>query len=527
MIQFQRHNQMNGVILRGSGYFSSFINVYVNASAGNRQSLQVKFIHDAWFNYRLCYSWKRAGLNKSNPLEVTGNAYAFLHRLADFCILIVVLIVSSQFYRGSFDKNDLLLLLAQIVVFSYIAEALDLYRFWRVGKFGKMLWLLLIILSCSFALMLCALFIFKSGAVYSRVVIGIWFAGSATLMLGWRMIYRLVRKVQLEHGINRQRVCIIGLTPRGVELYQEIKTRPELGLECIGFFDDREPDRFPAEFRSLLLGTVNDAVITAQSSIITSLYICLPLSADRRIQQIVQQLGDTTLNVYLVPELLIVNMMRGRLSNVGDVDTISVFESPHYGVQNYLKRTFDIVFSATALLMLFPLLLIIGIAVRLTSKGPAIFKQNRYGLDGKQIGVFKFRSMQVLENSDSVVQATKGDLRVTRFGAFLRRTSLDELPQFFNVLRGEMSVVGPRPHAVAHNEHYRNRVAFYMLRHKVKPGITGWAQVNGWRGETDTLDKMEKRIEFDLHYIRNWSLWWDVKIIIKTLFKGFGGKHVY
>jgi putative colanic acid biosynthesis UDP-glucose lipid carrier transferase len=390
-----------------------------------------------------------------------------------------------------------------------------------------MLWLVLIILCISFALMLSVLFLFKSGAAYSRVVIGLWFVGSATLMLGWRLIYRTIRKIQLENGINLQRVAIVGLTPRGIELYQEIKTHPELGFECIGFFDDREPDRFPEEFRALLLGTVNDSVITAQSGIISRLYICLPLSADRRIQQIVQQLGDTTLNVYLVPELLIINMMHGRLSNVGDIDAISVFESPHYGVQTYLKRTFDILFSATALLLLAPLLLLIAIAVRLTSKGPAIFKQDRYGLDGKQIGVYKFRSMKVLENSDNVVQATKGDQRITPLGAFLRRTSLDELPQFFNVLRGEMSVVGPRPHAVAHNEHYRNRVAFYMLRHKVKPGITGWAQINGWRGETDTLDKMEKRVEFDLHYIRNWSLWWDVKIIIKTLFKGFGGKNVY
>jgi len=466
-------------------------------------------------------------LIKSSPLEVTGNGFAFLHRLLDICILILVLIFSSEYYRGSFDKNDLLLLLAQIVVFSYIAEALDLYRFWRVGRFGKMLWLVVIILAVSFTVMLSALFLFKSGEAYSRVVIGLWFLGSALMMLGWRLIYRTARKIQLEHGVNLQRVAIVGLTPRGIQLYQEIKTHPELGFECIGFFDDREPDRFPAEYRALLVGNVNDSVLTAQSGVINRLYICLPLSAERRIQQIVQQLGDTTLSVYLVPELLIINMMHGRLSNVGDIDAISVFESPHYGVQNYLKRTFDILFSASALLLLSPLLLLIALAVRVTSKGPAIFIQDRYGLDGKQIGVYKFRSMKVLENSDNVVQAKKGDKRITPLGAFLRKTSLDELPQFFNVLIGDMSVVGPRPHAVAHNEHYRNRVAFYMLRHKVKPGITGWAQINGWRGETDTLDKMEKRVEFDLHYIRNWSLWWDVKIIIKTLFKGFGGKNVY
>jgi putative colanic acid biosynthesis UDP-glucose lipid carrier transferase len=251
------------------------------------------------------------------------------------------------------------------------------------------------------------------------------------------------------------------------------------------------------------------------------------LHADKRIQQIVEQLGDTTLDVYLVPDLIFMNLIHGKLSNVGDIDTISVFESPHLGLQNYIKRSFDIVFSALALVALIPVFLMIAVAIKLTSKGPILFRQDRYGLDGKKIGVYKFRSMKVLENSDIVTQATKNDPRVTPVGAFLRKTSLDELPQFVNVLKGQMSVVGPRPHAVAHNEHYRNKVAFYMLRHKVKPGITGWAQINGWRGETDTLEKMQKRVEFDLAYIRNWSLWWDIQIIVKTVFKGFGGKNVY
>lgn len=307
----------------------------------------------------------------------------------------------------------------------------------------------------------------------------------------------------------------------------EIIETPSHGLEVIGFFDDRDASRFPEEFRSKLLGSVTDAVLTAQSGVISRLYICLPLHADKRIQQIVEQLGDTTLDVYLVPDLIFMNLIHGRLSNVGDIDTISVFESPHLGLQNYLKRSFDIVFSFTALLCLFPVFVLIAIAIKLTSRGPILFIQDRYGLDGKKIGVYKFRSMKVLENSDIVTQATKNDPRVTAVGGFLRKTSLDELPQFFNVLMGQMSVVGPRPHAVAHNEHYRNRVAFYMLRHKVKPGITGWAQINGWRGETDTLEKMEKRVEFDLAYIRNWSLWWDIQIILKTVLKGFGGKNVY
>jgi putative colanic acid biosynthesis UDP-glucose lipid carrier transferase len=466
-------------------------------------------------------------LNKSNPLEVANNGYAFLYRFIDISILIIVLLLTCQFYGVDFDKNYLILLLAHIVVFTYIAEALQLYRYWRVGRFSKMLWLVMVILVIAFGVLASVLFLFKAGASFSRVVIGLWFLFSLQLMLSWRILLRLIRKVQLEHGVNLQKVAIVGLTPRGVQLFHEFNNHPELGFQCIGFFDDREVARFPEEYRQFVLGTVNDSVLTAQSGVISRLYISLPLHADKRIQQIVQQLGDTTLDVFLVPDLLFINMMHGRLSNVGDIDTISVFESPHYGVQNYLKRTFDILFSSAALIGLLPVLLIIAMLIKLTSKGPVLFKQDRYGLDGKKIGVYKFRSMKVMENSDTVVQATKGDKRVTPLGAFLRRTSLDELPQFINVLFGQMSVVGPRPHAVAHNEHYRNHVSFYMLRHKVKPGITGWAQINGWRGETDTLDKMEKRVEFDLFYIRNWSLWWDVKIIFKTLFKGFGGKNVY
>jgi putative colanic acid biosynthesis UDP-glucose lipid carrier transferase len=179
------------------------------------------------------------------------------------------------------------------------------------------------------------------------------------------------------------------------------------------------------------------------------------------------------------------------------------------------------------LLLISPLLLMIAAAIKLTSKGPVLFRQDRYGLDGKRIGVYKFRSMKVMENGGAVTQAKRNDSRVTAVGAFLRRTSLDELPQFFNVLLGEMSVVGPRPHAVAHNEEYRKQVAYYMLRHKVRPGITGWAQINGWRGETDTLEKMEMRVKYDLDYIRNWSLFFDVRIVFKTVFKGFVDKNAY
>ena len=466
-------------------------------------------------------------MNTHKHLESGGNSFAVLYRLLDLFVLVFVLLATARWYLPTVDQNYIVLLLAQVVAFSYVAEGFQLYRNWRDSKFSQSLWLVIVTLSISFVVILIALFLLKIGSDFSRFTIGIWYSVSLLLLLSWRIAIRSIRKVQRMHGMNIQKTAIVGLTPRGVQLLQELNNNSSHGYEVIGFFDDRDESRFPVEFRSKLLGSVNDAVMTAQSGVISRLYICLPMHADKRIQQIVEQLGDTTLDVYLVPDLIFMNLIHGKLSNVGDIDTISVFESPHLGLQNYIKRSFDILFSFLVLIVLFPAFLLIAAAIKLTSKGPVFFKQDRYGLDGKKIGVYKFRSMKVLENSDIVIQATKNDPRVTKVGAFLRRTSLDELPQFVNVLLGQMSVVGPRPHAVAHNEHYRNKVAYYMLRHKVKPGITGWAQINGWRGETDTLEKMQKRVEFDLVYIRNWSLWWDIQIIVKTVFKGFGGKNVY
>jgi len=221
--------------------------------------------------------------------------------------------------------------------------------------------------------------------------------------------------------------------------------------------------------------------------------------------------------VYLAADFLAFNLLHARWGAIGDVPTMSLHETPFYGVDGWLKRFEDIVLGSLILLITAIPMLIIGLGVKLSSPGPVLFRQRRYGLNGEVIHVLKFRSMNVTEDGPTIKQATWGDERITRFGAFLRRTNMDELPQFVNVLEGSMSIVGPRPHAVAHNELYRRKIQGYMLRHKVKPGITGWAQVNGWRGETDTIEKMEKRIEHDLDYIRNWSLLWDLQIIMMTV----------
>ncbi|HBZ2169552.1 TPA: undecaprenyl-phosphate glucose phosphotransferase, partial [Klebsiella pneumoniae] len=221
------------------------------------------------------------------------------------------------------------------------------------------------------------------------------------------------------------------------------------------------------------------------------------------------------------------NILQSRTEEINGVPVVPLFDTPLNGINMVFKRLEDIIVASIILFIISPILIVIACAVKFTSPGPVIFRQIRYGMDGKPIKVWKFRSMSVMENDSSVKQATKNDTRVTKVGRFLRSTSLDELPQFFNVLFGQMSVVGPRPHAVAHNEQYRSLIQGYMLRHKVKPGITGLAQINGWRGETDTLEKMEKRIEYDLLYIRGWSIWLDLKIIFLTVFKGFINKSAY
>ena len=274
-----------------------------------------------------------------------------------------------------------------------------------------------------------------------------------------------------------------------------------------------------------VVGNFAQLVEAARSGEVDLVYIALPLKAEPRIQELVKQLADTTASVYLVPDFFVFDLLHGRWSQLGDLPVVSIFETPFYGVDGWVKRAEDIVLGTFFLACGAPLFVVIALAIKLTSKGPVFFRQRRYGLEGEVIEVLKFRTMTVQEDGADVKQAKKDDDRITKVGRILRRTSMDELPQLIHVVTGTMSLVGPRPHAVAHNELYRKKISGYMLRHKVKPGLTGWAQVNGWRGETDELWKMERRIEHDLEYIRRWGLLFDLQIIVRTVFGVlFGGK---
>ncbi|KAB7697297.1 undecaprenyl-phosphate glucose phosphotransferase [Plesiomonas shigelloides] len=342
-----------------------------------------------------------------------------------------------------------------------------------------------------------------------------------------RVVIYGLNLLMVQYGINVRNVAILGATGIGLALEKELDENKELRLRNIGFFDDRDANRFGYKSRKPILGNCAELVRLINEGKVDEVYIALPLEARGRINHYLDQLSDTTVDTYIVPDLYAYSLHHTVAKSVGNISTLSVFSSPFDGIGGFIKRAEDIILGALILLLISPVLLFVAIGVKLSSPGPVLFKQDRYGLGGKCIKVWKFRSMKVMENSDKVVQATRNDPRVTRFGAFIRRTSLDELPQFFNVLQGSMSIVGPRPHAVAHNEEYRAIVNRYMVRHMVKPGITGLAQINGFRGETDTVDKMEMRVKYDLRYIQTWSLALDIKIIFLTIFKGFVGETAY
>ena len=310
---------------------------------------------------------------------------------------------------------------------------------------------------------------------------------------------------------------IVGVNHQGVSLARQITGSAYSGIELLGFFDDRGEDRRAEIGGHPLIGKIDDLPNYVKRHRVQSIYLSLPMASRPRILQILDGLKDTTASIYFVPDMFITDLIQGRSDSVCGVTVISVCDTPFRGLNRALKRCSDVTLSVLILLAIFPVMLLIALLVKLESPGPAIFRQRRYGLDGDEIVVYKFRSMAVTEDGGVIEQARKNDSRVTRLGSFLRRTSLDELPQFFNVLQGRMSVVGPRPHAVAHNELYRKVIKGYMVRHKVRPGITGWAQVNGQRGETDTLEKMQARIDLDLDYLRNWSLQLDFYIVFKTI----------
>jgi Undecaprenyl-phosphate glucose phosphotransferase len=366
----------------------------------------------------------------------------------------------------------------------------------------------------------------QTSIAFSRAFVLGWFA----LSFGGFVLARVLLLAQIDRWRRAGRlslnVVVIGAGPLGRQLLRHLASLGEEQYRIVGVFDDEVKvslvEGYP--FR----GTVDDLVRYVRSHPVDEVIVAIPWQDTGDIQDVVKKLKILPINVKLCPDYVGWTLPVRRFLPLAGVPMLAVLERPLSGWNFVLKALEDRLLAACMLLFFAPVLLLISIAIRLDSPGPVLFRQKRYGFNNDPITVYKFRSMHVgAAHDDTVPQARRNDPRVTRVGAFLRRTSLDELPQLLNVIRGEMSLVGPRPHAVVHNEQYSKIIDDYLSRHRVKPGITGWAQVNGLRGETDTPEKMARRVQFDLYYIDNWSLLFDIKILLLTPFLGFVNKNAY
>jgi putative colanic acid biosynthesis UDP-glucose lipid carrier transferase len=389
----------------------------------------------------------------------------------------------------------------------------SLYRSWRVNDLGSMLKSVATVWGSVIVLLMLGLFITKTSADISRVWFTVW-ALSCWLALSLQRLaaYRFLRWLR-QRGYNFKTVLLVGFGPVGDQVVKAIQDSAWSGL------------RIQAHISPEQLHTYTQLPEHQQPD---EIWLCLPLSDEAGIRTSLEALRHSVANIRLVPDWFSIKLINHGISEALGIPMLDLSASPVTGATRIIKAIEDRVLAFIILILISPLMLAIAIAVKATSPGPVYFRQKRNGWNGSVIKVYKFRSMYMHQEDDGqVTQATQGDPRITPLGRFLRRTSLDELPQFINVLQGRMSIVGPRPHAVAHNDYYKQHLPRYMLRHKVKPGITGWAQVHGLRGETDTLEKMEKRVEYDLYYIEHMSLWLDLKIMVMTVFKGFAHRNAY
>ena len=413
------------------------------------------------------------------------------------------------------------------LILSLIAFSLTFPGSWPEGRYWKMIHQILVSWASTFGLLVVLGYATDTLDMFMFEILAAW--GIAVPLIFFLMLVGLKKAVpRLKILIAyKKKGIILGANELGHQLAASLSQDFFRQIEIAGFFDDRKKERLRYESTIALLGDMNAIADYVKNNEVDVIYIALPMASQPRILKLLDDLRDTTVSIYFIPDIFIHDLIQARVDEINGIPIVAVCETPFYGVNGLLKNVSDKIFAALILLLVSPLMLFIAIGVKLSSPGPVLFKQRRYGVDGRDIIVYKFRSMTVCEDGPNIQQAQPGDKRVTKLGAYLRKTSLDELPQFINVLEGKMSVVGPRPHAVSHNEMYRKVIKGYMVRHKVKPGITGWAQVNGLRGETATLDKMEQRIQFDLYYLRNWSITLDAWIIFKTASVIFSDRHAY
>jgi len=440
-----------------------------------------------------------------------------LLRVLDACLGAFLFLALNRYFGMSLPHNHEAAILIFLLT-PFIFHELGIYRSWRFSmpqhEISQIVSACLLLYTVLFLIG----YFLKVSEEFSRIVMINWMVLWPLLLSVERLALRILLRRYRQKGYNVRLAVIAGAGMTGRQLAEVIKNNPWAGTQLLGFFDDERQaaiEGFP------ILGKIDELPAYARTHKVDIVYLALPMQTDYKIKALLQALLDSTISVYFVPDIFFLGLfLGGSLMYFENFPVIALCDTPFVGLNSLLKRLEDVVLSVFILIITAPLMGVVAVSIKLCSTGPVIFKQYRYGLNGESIVVYKFRTMSVCEDGYQFTQATKNDSRITPLGAFLRRISLDELPQFVNVIQGRMSIVGPRPHPVAMNEQYRKTVTGYMLRHKVKPGITGLAQVNGFRGETDTLDKMENRIKYDLEYLREWSLLLDLKIIAQTIFSG-------
>lgn len=461
--------------------------------------------------------------NSKSKTKTNTSVISVFQRLLDLFSVFLGWQLATTF--GSEDVS-LLIVLFVIIAFQFISDVNNAYTTWR----GEHLLVNIYRVGVNFslALILCGTCFYFFYDIKPKLVSFslVWFFTSLLLFLTSAIFIRLLFLFLRKKGMRIKKVGIFGESESAYRLSQHFNSYPWLGFSLHGFYNNSGTEHIGDNLINRL-GNEDNLFADVQIGLVNHVYIATDYYNDEELKRILSKLSNTTCSVNYIPNAISYGLLRAVNTEIEGVSIISVYDTSFNGVNMLTKRCFDVFASMLLIIFFSPLMVLIALSVMATSPGPILFKQKRYGLEGKEINVLKFRTMHCSSDDTNFRQATPDDRRVTVIGRVLRKTSLDELPQLFNVFYGSMSLVGPRPHAIAHNEEFRKLIHGYMLRHKVKPGITGWAQICGWRGETDTLEKMTKRIEYDLFYINNWTLMLDIKILIMTISRGFLNKNAY
>jgi len=469
-------------------------------------------------------------------LKEYASLWDVLLRCADASVVALTGLLAGWIYlgdvadQGAYRLGIVLAILLVLVLF----PSFGLYRAWRGGSVLREIRSVTLAWGAVLAVLAVIAFLTKRGPEFSRGWFLIWLGLGWVALVTARMVLRHVLRELRRRGLNQRRIVIVRKGDFGMQLARGLKEAPWAGLKVVALFCAEagsckctKPDSHRGDPAKVFEG-LGELASFVRRDAIDQVWIALPLKEEEAIRRVLHELRHSTADVRYVPDISGLRLLNNSLSEVAGFPVMNLRCTRLDGMNEVLKETVDRVLALVILLAITPVLLAIAAGVKLSSPGPVLFRQRRLGIGGEEISVLKFRTMVMHADAPGhVTQAVRNDPRITAFGAFLRRTSLDELPQFLNVLCGEMSIVGPRPHALEHNEHYKELVEKYMLRHKVKPGITGWAQINGYRGETDTVEKMAKRVEYDLDYIENWSLGLDLKIIALTIVRGFVSHNAY